>query len=105
MPPAILLAGAGAGNNITLHLDVDEPTSVAFGALPLSNKVRRGVVIIVAIEVRDGSIDEGSEVEELRGGLGSFKTMSHIFPLFVFGLDLKSEDFLLPVDSIKKLSQ
>jgi hypothetical protein len=31
MPPAILLAGAGAGGDIILHLDVNKPTLVAFG--------------------------------------------------------------------------
>jgi hypothetical protein len=98
MPPAVLLAGAGAGDNITLYLDVDEPTLVVFAALSLSNKVGRGIVIIIAIKVWDGSVDEGPEMKESRGGLGSLEVVSHVLLLLILSLDSKSEDFLLLIE-------
>ena len=47
MPPVVLSTGAGAGDNITLLLDVDKPTSVELAAL-LPNEARgRGVALVV----------------------------------------------------------
>ena len=76
MPPVILLTGAGAGDNITLPLDINEPTLVVLGAPPLLNEVGGRVVAIVVGEV--GPVDKGSEVEELRGGLGLLEMVSHV---------------------------
>ena len=95
MPSAVLLADAGASDNITLLLDVDKLTSVALG-LPLSNKVRRGAVTVLICEV--SPIDEGLEVEESRGGLGSLEMVLHVLLLLVFGLDPESEGVLLTIE-------
>ena len=96
MPPAVLLAGAGAGDNITLLLDVDEPTSVVLGVTPLSNEVGGRELAVVIGDV--GAVNKGSEVEETRGGLGSLESVSHVLPLFVLGLDLEPEGILSPVE-------
>jgi hypothetical protein len=96
MPPVVLLTGAGAGGNITLLLVIDEPTSVVLDALPLSNKARGGVIAIVIGEV--GPVNQGLEVEESRGGLGSLEMVSHVLPLFILGLDPEPKSVLLPIE-------
>jgi hypothetical protein len=98
MPPVVLLTGAGAGDNITLRLDIDEPTSVALGS-PLSNETWGRVVAFVVFEVE--AVDEGSEVEESRGGLGSFEAVSHVLTLLVFSLDSELEGVLLAVEFLQ----
>ena len=91
MPPVVLSTGAGAGDNITLLLDVDKPTSVVLAA-PLSNEARGRGFAIVVDDV--GSVDEGAVVEESRGGLGSFEAMTYVLSLLVLGLDLELEGVL-----------
>jgi hypothetical protein len=92
------LTGVGAGDNITLLLDIDEPTSVALGS-PLSNETWGGVVAFVVCKVK--AVDEGSEVEESRGGLGSFETVSYVLTLFVLGLDSELEGVLLAIELLQ----
>jgi hypothetical protein len=99
MPPVVLLTGAGAGDNITLPLDINEPTLVVLGALPLLNEVGGRVVAIVVGEV--GPVDKGSEVEESRGGLGSLETVSHVLPLFVLDLDPEPKGILLLIELLQ----
>jgi hypothetical protein len=95
MPPVVLPTGAGAGDNITLLLDVDEPTSVV-PAAPLSDEARgRGFAFVVG-DV--GPVDEGAEVQESRGGLGSFEAVTHVLSLFVLGLDLEPEGVLSTIE-------
>jgi hypothetical protein len=99
MPPVVLLTGAGAGDNITLPLDINEPTLVVLGAPPLLNEVGGRVVAIVVGEV--GPVDKGSEVEESRGGLGSLEMVSHVLSLFVLDLDLEPKGILLPIELLQ----
>ena len=96
MPPVVLLTAAGAGDNITLPLDINEPTLVVLGAPPLSNEAGGRVVAVVVGEV--GPVDKGSEVEESRGGLGLLETVSHVLPLFVLDLDPEPKGILLPIE-------
>jgi hypothetical protein len=98
MPPVVLLTGAGAGDSITLLLDVDEPTSVVL-AMPLSNEARGGSITFVVDDV--GPADEGAIVEESRGGLGSFETVAYILSLFILGLDLELEGVLSSIELLQ----
>ena len=47
------------------------------------------------------AVDEGSEVEESRGGLGSFETVSYVLTLFVLGLDSELEGVLLAIELLQ----
>ena len=91
MPPAVLLAGAGAGGDITLPLDA-EPTSVVLAEVG-SREDGEAVVVVVP-----NVAGEGSEVHESRGGLGAFESVLDIPLLVGHGLNLESEGVLLAVE-------
>ena len=93
--PCVLTLASDAG---TGHDNVDEPTLVALAALTLLDEVRWGAVFVVVVEVGVRSVNEGAEVEEMRGGLGLFESVSHVILLLVLGLDPESEDLLLLVE-------
>ena len=91
MPPVVLLTGAGAGGDITLPLDV-EPTSVMFAEV--GSREDGEAVVVVVPDVAG----KGSEVHELGGGLGAFKSVLDIPLLVGHGLDLELEGVLLAVE-------
>ena len=98
MPPVVLLTGAGAGDNITLLLDINKPTLVVLAMLLSNEAGRRGFTLVVG---NVGPTDKGAEVEESRGGLGSFEAVLHVLSLFVLSLDLELEGVLSSIELLQ----
>ena len=94
MSPVVLLTGTGAGSDITLPLD-RKLTSVV-----LAERGARedGEAIIIIVPEVAG---KGSEVYELRGGLGVLESVLDIPLLVEHGLDLKSEGILLAIELVE----
>ena len=99
MPPVVLVTGAGAGDNITLPSD-GKSTSIAFVAV---GSAEREVEVAFVFVGGGDAVDQRAEVDEPRGGLGTFESVADILLLLVHGLDLGFEGVLLLVESAQAL--
>ena len=94
MPPAILLAGAGAGGDITLLLG-GKPTLVVLVERMVGED--GDVIFVITPDV----VGEGLEVHESRGGLGVLELVLDVPLLVRHGLDLEPEGVLLVIELVE----